>query len=215
MILPSSHCNRLLNKMFSSSCPDWMTYYSGNGAMIWTKFWLPLNCCFSSTCCDWTVCWLPACSLQASGGAVSLNSLKPDLESKIKNGPATGPNWNPAQGEAPRPDNIIDAMVCSQKKETYHDCPLKDPTSSWKSQMQIFTLNQWTEAANPCGWIREMLEEAEEKGNPLGRLADSTNLDPTSLTCWATNQAVYISWYEAPNTYTAEDCQVCTQRRST
>lgn len=86
MILPSSHCNRLLNKMFSSSCPDWMTYYSGNGAMIWTKFWLPLNCCFSSTCCDWTVCWLPACSLQASGGAVSLNSLKPDLESKIKNG---------------------------------------------------------------------------------------------------------------------------------
>lgn len=86
MILPSSHCNRLLNKMFSSSCPDWMTYYSGNGAMIWTKFWLPLNCCFSSACCDWTVCWLPACSLQASGGAVLLNSLKPDLESKIKNG---------------------------------------------------------------------------------------------------------------------------------
>jgi hypothetical protein len=52
---------------------------------------------------------------------------------------------------------ITEAMECSQKG-TYHDCSLKDPTSSWKSQMQIFTLNQWTEAANPCGWIREKLE---------------------------------------------------------
>ena len=31
-----------------------------------------------------------------------------------------------------------------------------------KSQMQIFTLNQWTEASNHCGW-REKLEEAEEE----------------------------------------------------
>jgi hypothetical protein len=23
---------------------------------------------------------------------------------------------------------------------------------------------------------------------------------------WDTNQAAYTSWYEAPNTYTAEDC---------
>jgi hypothetical protein len=27
---------------------------------------------------------------------------------------------------------------------------LEDPTSSWKSQMQIFAPNQWTEAADPC-----------------------------------------------------------------
>ena len=39
----------------------------------------------------------------------------------------TGPKWDPAQGEASRPDTITDAMVCSQKW-AYHDCPLKDPT---------------------------------------------------------------------------------------
>ena len=71
-----------------------------------------------------------------------------------KEGPVTGPKWDPAQGEVPRPDTITEAMEHSQKG-TYHDCPLKDPTSSWKSQMQIFAPNQWTEAADPCCWIRE------------------------------------------------------------
>jgi hypothetical protein len=36
-----------------------------------------------------------------------------------------------------------------------HDCPLNDPTSCWKSQIQFFALNQCTEAADPCCWIRE------------------------------------------------------------
>ena len=43
--------------------------------------------------------------------------------------------------------------------------------------MQIFTPNQWTEAADPSGSMREKLEEAEEEGNPIGRPAVSTNLD--------------------------------------
>jgi hypothetical protein len=51
----------------------------------------------------------------------------------------TGTNWNPAQMEAPRPDTK--AMVWS-KNRAYHDCPLKDSTNSWNSQMQIFTSNQ-------------------------------------------------------------------------
>jgi hypothetical protein len=47
--------------------------------------------------------------------------------------------------------------------------------------MQILTPNQWTEAAAPCGWIREKQEEAEEGGNPIRRPAVSTNLDPWDL----------------------------------
>jgi hypothetical protein len=43
--------------------------------------------------------------------------------------------------------------------------------------MQIFAPNQWTEAADPCGWIRERLKEAEEEGNPVGGWAVSINLD--------------------------------------
>jgi hypothetical protein len=52
-------------------------------------------------------------------------------------------------------------------KSAYHDRHPKDPTSSWKSQMQIFIPNKWTKAADPSDWIREKLKEAEEKGNPL------------------------------------------------
>jgi hypothetical protein len=46
--------------------------------------------------------------------------------------------------------------------------------------MQIFTLNKWTEAIEPCDWIREELEEAEE-GDPAGRPGVSFNLDPGGL----------------------------------
>jgi hypothetical protein len=46
-----------------------------------------------------------------------------------KEGPVTGPKWNPGQGEVLRPDTITEAMERSQKG-TYHDCPPKDPRSS-------------------------------------------------------------------------------------
>ena len=116
-----------------------------------------------------------------------------------KGDPVTGPNWDPAQREASRPDTITDAMLCSQKWDN-HDCPLKDLTSRWKSQMQKFTCNQWTESGNSCGWIREKLEEAEEEGEPVERPAVSTNLDlPGSLRHWTTNQEAYTRWYEAPH----------------
>ena len=42
---------------------------------------------------------------------------------------AADPNWDPAEGETPRPDTIIDTMVCLQTRP-YHDCPPKCPTSS-------------------------------------------------------------------------------------
>ena len=63
---------------------------------------------------------------------------------------------------------------------TYHDCPMKDPKSIWKCQIQIFVCSQWIEAADTCGWIRERLEETEE-GNPVGGPAVSIILDPWDL----------------------------------
>jgi hypothetical protein len=68
-------------------------------------------------------------------------------------------------------------MMCSQKW-TYHAFPLKDPTSSWKSQIQIFILNEWTESSDPCSWIRKKLGEDEEEGDPIERPAVSIDLDP-------------------------------------
>jgi hypothetical protein len=62
------------------------------------------------------------------------------------------------------------------QKGTFHNCHPEEPKSSWMSQMQIFIPNQWTEAPDPCGWIRKRLEEVEED-NPVGGLAVSINLD--------------------------------------
>jgi hypothetical protein len=92
-----------------------------------------------------------------------------------------------------------------EQKGTYHDCPLKDPTSSWKNQIEIFIPNG-QEASDPCVLIREKLEEAE-KGHPVGGLSVSINLDPQGLPdTEPINQAAYTSWYEVPNALTAEDC---------
>jgi hypothetical protein len=87
-----------------------------------------------------------------------------------KGGPVTGPNLDPAQGEALRPDTITDAMVClktgaimtAQQAAERVRCRYLHPI--------------WTEAGGPCGWIRGKLEEAEEEGDPIGTPAVSTNL---------------------------------------
>ena len=94
-----------------------------------------------------------------------------------KGGPKTGPKWEPAQGEVPRPETVTEAMEHSHKG-IYHDCHQKNPKNSWKSHVQIFTPNQWTEAVDLCGWIREKLEETEEEGDPVGGSTDSITLDP-------------------------------------
>ena len=61
-------------------------------------------------------------------------------------------------------------------KEIYHGCPPTEPRSTWKSQIQIFTSNQWTEAADSYGWIREKLKDAEEQSDPVAGPAVSSNL---------------------------------------
>ena len=115
--------------------------------------------------------------------------------------PVIGPKWDPAQGEVPRPHAVTEAMVRSQKG-TYHDCSLKEPTSSsWKSQKQIFTPNQWTEAADLCGWIRGKLEDDEEEGDPVGGPAVSINLDPWDLSYTGPPNRQHISADMKPPTH--------------
>ena len=72
----------------------------------------------------------------------------------------------PSLGNGPSPYTTSEAMECSQNG-AYHDCTPNDPKSSWKSQVQIFTPKQWTEAADPSGSMREKLKEAEEEGIPV------------------------------------------------
>lgn len=63
--------------------------------------------------------------------------------------------------------------------------------------MQILAPNQWMEANDPCGWIWEKSEGAEEEGGPIHMPAVSTELDPPrSLRKWANNQAANNSWHD-------------------
>jgi hypothetical protein len=52
--------------------------------------------------------------------------------------------------------------------------------------------------------------ERSWEGQPCRR-TNSLNYSgpPRSFKHWATKKAAYTSWYEAPNTYTVEDCWVC------
>ena len=53
--------------------------------------------------------------------------------------------------------------------------------------MYILTPNQCTEVEDPCGRIREKLEEAEEEDNPIGRSTVSAWTSEISQTLSSVN----------------------------
>ena len=125
-------------------------------------------------------------------------------ESEAQNRPKLGYRSK----EAPRPDIITEAV----HKNGHIMTALQNTQQAPVSSMQIFAPNQWTEAADHRGWVRENLEEAEEEGNPIRASAVTTNLDSQDISdTEQPNQAAYTSWYEAFNIYPAEDCWVWAQ----
>ena len=58
---------------------------------------------------------------------------------------------------------------------------LRDRSQARLRQKQLLTPNQWSEVEDPCGWIKERLEEAEEEDDPIRRPTLSTNLDSWDL----------------------------------
>ena len=73
------------------------------------------------------------------------------------------------------------------------------------SQVQIFTPNQWTEAGDACGWIREKLEEGEEEGDPVLEPAVSFKLDPPNLSDTGSPTRQNTPADMRPLTYIAEE----------
>jgi hypothetical protein len=63
----------------------------------------------------------------------------------------------------------------------WHGCPLRGPTSYWLRQAQIYTPNHWPEDGDPYDLISESIEEVKVEGNPIGRPAVSTNVEPREL----------------------------------
>ena len=114
-----------------------------------------------------------------------------------KENPATSISGIQLKGRPLRLDTITEAMKHAHKG-TYHDCPL---TNSWKSQMQIFAPNQWTEAADHCCWIRERLKEAKDEGYPVGRPAVSINMDLWDLSNTGQPNRQHIPADMRPQTY--------------
>ena len=71
--------------------------------------------------------------------------------------------------------------------------------------------NQWTEAADPCGWIREKEKEAEDECGPVGGQAVSINLELWDLSNSGPPTRQQTQADMRPPTHTAEDCWVCVQ----
>ena len=83
----------------------------------------------------------------------------------------TGPKWDLAQGEAPRPDAITETMECSQKG-TYH-------TALQKTQQAAERVRgRYLHPTNGQKLVTPVVELGKEEGNPIGGPAVSTNLDP-------------------------------------
>jgi hypothetical protein len=83
-------------------------------------------------------------------------SLK--VHCRVRSRRRRGHTWTGIQLKG-RPQGLTLLLMLwnAHKKGAYHDCPLKDSTSSWKSQMQIFEPNQWTEAVVELGKIWKKL----------------------------------------------------------
>jgi hypothetical protein len=121
---------------------------------------------------------------------------------------------DPSQGKAP--GLILLWMLWCTYGGALHGRPLRGLTSSWLRQTPLLTSkltpNQWTKAGDPCGgWIRERLEEAEENGDPIGRPAVSTNLDPRDLSDTEPPTRWHTLVGQRLPTYTAENCPVWPQ----
>jgi hypothetical protein len=82
---------------------------------------------------------------------------------------------------------------------------LKDPISSWKSQMQIFAPSNGQKQLTP---VVELGKTGRSCGGQSCRRTSNLNWTP-EISQTLDHQTAHTSWYEAPNTYTAEDFWVC------
>ena len=79
------------------------------------------------------------------------------------------------------------SSVGGPKSWYYYSCyvykqrPIKSVLQKAQQAAERVGCSQWTETGDPCVWIRELLQEAEEEGDPIGRPTISTNLEPWDL----------------------------------
>jgi hypothetical protein len=91
---------------------------------------------------------------------------------KKKKSPVKGPKWDPAQTGGPKAWHYYWGYGAFTKR--YLPClPSERPNKQLKSQIQLFAPNQWTDAADPCCWIRggwKMLRRAILKEDQQSQL---------------------------------------------
>jgi hypothetical protein len=119
------------------------------------------------------------CHSTVKNSDTELFSSKRTAETKMekrlgKGGPVTDPNRIQRKGR------LQGLTLLLMLWGALNGFPLRGPTK-WLKKNQILISNQWSEVGFPRGWIRERLEKVEEEGNPIGRAAVSTNLNPWHL----------------------------------
>jgi hypothetical protein len=73
--------------------------------------------------------------------------------------------------------------------------------------MQLLAPNQWTEVADPFCWVWESWKKLRRVILVEGPAV--LIYTPEIFQIWTTKQTAYTSWYEASNTNTVENFQVC------
>jgi hypothetical protein len=87
---------------------------------------------------------------------------------------------DPAQGEVPRPDTITEAMGRSQK-EFIMTALQKAQQAAERVRCRYLHPTNGQKLETPVVKLGKNLKEAEVEGDPIGRPAVSTNLDPRDL----------------------------------
>ena len=82
----------------------------------------------------------------------------------------TGPKWDPAQGEVPRPDTITEAMECSQKELMIALQKTKQAAENFRCRYLYPTNGQ--------KHLTPIVDLGMAEGDPVGGPAVSINLDP-------------------------------------
>jgi hypothetical protein len=121
-----------------------------------------------------------------------------------------GPKVGGPKGEGPkgRPQGLtllLRLWSAHKKKGTYHDCPQKDPASSWVRCRYLHPTNQQKQLIPvvELGKAERSWGEGCTVGGPK-----SLSGPLRSLKHWTIKQIAYTTWYEAPNTHKVEDFQV-------
>jgi hypothetical protein len=120
-----------------------------------------------------------------------------NMETRLRERRFSGqPNWDPSQRKL---QGYYWSCYDVQDRQEPSERPNKQVN---ETEAYTYTLAMdRKKLGTPCAWIRERLEAAKEEGDPIGRPAVSTNLDPWDLSDTETSTRQHTLDGQGPPTH--------------